>query len=96
MTAAAVCVIQNCMSTLIYPMRLKREEGALFKSAARKRGLTLAEFLRQAARKEARQTEAEPASLALSRSGFTLPELPGKTEREKIRAAMGRRHHVSR
>jgi uncharacterized protein (DUF1778 family) len=84
------------MSTLIYPMRLKRDEGALFKSAARKRGLTLAEFFRQAARKEARQVDAEPASLTLSRGGFILPELPGRTEREKIRAAIARRHHVSR
>jgi hypothetical protein len=31
----------------------------------------------------------------LSRAGFTLPELPGKTEREQIRAAIARRH-VSR
>jgi uncharacterized protein (DUF1778 family) len=83
------------MSTMIYPMRLKRDEGALFKNAARRRGLTLAEFLRQAARREARQTESEPASLELSRSGFTLPDLPGRTEREKIRAAIARRH-VSR
>jgi uncharacterized protein (DUF1778 family) len=83
------------MSTTIYPMRLKREENALFKSAARRQGLTLAEFFRKAARREARETVREPASLALSRGGFTLPDQSGKTEREKIRAAIHRRH-VSR
>lgn len=76
-------------------MRLKREETARFKSAAQRQGLSLAEFFRKAARREARELEAEPASLALSRRGFTLPELPGKTEREKIHAAI-RRRHVSR
>lgn len=76
-------------------MRLKQEESALFRRAAKRRGVSLAEFLRQAARNEARQIEAEPASLELSRSGFTLPDLPGKTEREKIRSAILKRH-VSR
>ena len=76
-------------------MRLRREESALFKSAARRRGVSLAEFLRQAGRNEARQVETAPASLELSRKGFTLPELPGGTEREKIRAAIAKRH-VSR
>lgn len=76
-------------------MRLRREESALFRRAAKRRGLSLAEFLRQAARNEARQVEAEPTSLQLSRSGFTLPDLPGATEREKIRAAISKRH-VSR
>lgn len=73
-------------------MRLKRHESALFKSVARRRGVSLAEFLRQAARHEAQQLEAEPASLELSRGGFTLPDLPGRTEREKIRAAIAKRH----
>jgi hypothetical protein len=83
------------MSTMIYPMRLRREESALFKNAAKRRGLSLAEFLREAGRQAAQKFEAEPASLELSRSGFTLPELRGKTEREKIRAAISQRH-VSR
>jgi uncharacterized protein (DUF1778 family) len=83
------------MSTMIYPMRLKRGESALFKSAAKRKGVSLAEFFRQAGRREARETGIEPASLSLSRDGFTLPELPGNTEREKIRAAV-RRRHVSR
>jgi len=76
-------------------MRLKREESTLFRRAARRRGMSLAEFLRQAARNEARQLEMEPASLELSRSGFTLPDLPGANERERIRAAIAKRH-VSR
>jgi uncharacterized protein (DUF1778 family) len=76
-------------------MRLKREESALFRRAAKRRGVSLAEFLRQAARNEAQQIEAEPASLELSRKGFTLPDLPGATERERIRAAIAKRH-VSR
>jgi hypothetical protein len=83
------------MSVMIYPMRLKPAESALFKSAARRRGVSLAEFLREAGRSAAQQFESEPASVALSRSGFTLPALPGKTEREKIRAAISQRH-VSR
>jgi uncharacterized protein (DUF1778 family) len=76
-------------------MRLRREESALFKSAAKRRGVSLAEFLRQAGRNEARQMESPPASLELSRQGFTLSELPGATEREKIRGTIARRH-VSR
>jgi uncharacterized protein (DUF1778 family) len=76
-------------------MRLRREESVLFKNAARRRGVSLAEFLRQAGRNEARQVESAPASLELSRQGFTLPDLPGATEREKIRSAIARRH-VSR
>ena len=73
-------------------MRLKRDESALFKHAARRRGVSLAEFLRQAARREARQLPAEPASLRLSRDGFTLPDWPGATERDQIRAALHSRH----
>ena len=76
-------------------MRLKRHESAVFKSAAKRRGVSLAEFLRQAARNETQQLESEPGSLELSRSGFTLPDLPGRTERGKIRAAIAKRH-VSR
>ena len=76
-------------------MRLKHHESAVFKRAAKRRGVSLAEFLRLAARHEAQQLESEPASLELSRSGFTLPDLPGRTEREKLRAAIIQRH-VSR
>jgi hypothetical protein len=83
------------MSTMIYPMRLKPDESVLLKNAARRKGVSLAEFLRQAGRREARQLETEPASLRLSRNGFTLPNWPGATERDKIRYAV-RSRHVSR
>ena len=53
------------MPTMIYPMRLKRDESALFKSAARRKGVSVAEFLRQAGRHAARQMEDVPASLLL-------------------------------
>ncbi len=76
-------------------MRLKRAESTLFKNAAKRQGVSLAEFLRQAGRRAAQRFETVPASLELSRSGFTLPALPGQTEREKIRAAIAKRH-VSR
>ncbi len=76
-------------------MRLKRDESALLKNAARRKGVSLAEFLRQAGRREARQLESEPASLRLSREGFTLPDWPGATERAKLRSAI-RSRHVSR
>jgi hypothetical protein len=80
---------------MIYPMRLRRAESVQFKLAAKRQGVSLAEFLRQAGRHAAQRFDAAPASLELSRSGFTLPDLPGKTEREKIRAAIAKRH-VSR
>ena len=83
------------MSTLTYPMRLKREEKELFQNAAKRKGVTLAAFLREAGRAAARQITAEPSSLKLSRTSFTLPELPGKNEREHVRAAILKRH-VSR
>ena len=83
------------MSTMTYLMRLKPEEKTLFQTAARRKGVSVAEFLREAGRAAARSLGAEPASLALSRAGFTLPEQPGKTEREKIRSAITARH-VSR
>lgn len=76
-------------------MRLKREEKALFQNAARRKGVTLAAFLRDAGRVAARQLTVEPSSLQLSRAGFTLPERPDKTEREQIRTAILKRH-VSR
>ena len=83
------------MSTVVYPLRLKRDETVLFKNAARRKGVSVAEFLRQAGRREARQFDTEPASLRLSRNWFTLPGWRGATERDKIRSAV-RSRHVSR
>jgi hypothetical protein len=65
--------------------------------AARRRGLSPYAFLQQIVTDAASEAEAgsSSASLELSRAGFTVPELPGKTERGKIRAAIACRH-VSR
>ena len=83
------------MSTMTYPMRLKPADKNVFQRAARHKGVSLAAFLREAGHAAARQLQTEPASLKFSRDGFTLPERPGKTERDQIRAAIAARH-VSR
>ena len=82
---------------MLLQTRVKPKVAAGFQKAARRRGLSPYAFLQQIVEDAASQTDASSpaASLELSREGFTLPELPGKTEREKIRAAILRRH-VSR
>ena len=83
--------------TMLLQTRVKPKVAAGFQKAARRRGLSPYAFLQQMVTDAASLADADspPASLKLSRAGFTLPELPGKTEREKIRAAVARRH-VSR
>ena len=83
--------------TMLLQTRVKPKVAAGFQKAARRRGLSPYAFLQQIVTDAASQAEAgsSSASLELSRAGFTAPELPGKTEREKIRAAIARRH-VSR
>ena len=83
--------------TMLLQTRVKPKVAARFQKAARRRGLSPYAFLQQIVTDAASRAENAPssASLALSREGFTLPELPGKTERGKIRAAIARRH-VSR
>ena len=83
--------------TMLLQTRVKPKVAVKFQKAARQRGLSPYAFLQQIVADDASLSDANssPASLELSRAGFTLPELPGKTEREKIRAAIGRRH-VSR
>src|SRR2546429_1545795 len=44
-----------CMSTYTYPIRLSREDRVLFKQSARAEGMTLASWLRQAARDRAKR-----------------------------------------
>jgi hypothetical protein len=73
-------------------MRLNAEDRKLFQSAARKKRVTVADFLRNAGRREAVKLVETPASLELSRSGFTLPERPGMNEREQVRTAVRQRH----
>ena len=83
--------------TVLLQTRVKPKVAARFQKAARRRSLSPYAFLQQIVTDAASQAEAvsSSASLELSREGFTLPELPGLTEREKIRAAIARRH-VSR
>jgi len=68
-----------------------------FQRVARQRGLSAYAFLQEIVTDAASLTDIDStsASFELSREGFTAPELPGKTEREKIRAGIARRH-VSR
>ena len=81
------------MTTLLQT-RVRPKIAARFQKAARQRGPSPYAFLQQIVTDAASQADTEPtcASLALSREGFTLPDRPGKTEREKIRAAILRRH----
>lgn len=83
--------------TVLLQTRVKQKVAAKFRKVAQQRGLSPYAFLQQIVTDAAAlaDTKSSSASLELSRAGFTLPELPGKTEREKIRAAISRRH-VSR
>ena len=83
--------------TVLLQTRVEQKVAAKFQKAARQRGLSPYAFLQQIVTDAASRAEAasSSASLELSREGFTVPELPGKTERGQIRAAIARRH-VSR
>ena len=82
---------------MLLQTRVKPTVAVKFQKAARQRGLSPYAFLQQIVIDAASLADAasSSASLELSREGFVLPELPGETEREKIRAAIARRH-VSR
>ena len=80
---------------MLLQTRVKQKVAARFQKAARQRGLSPYAFLQQIVTEAALRAEAAAASLELSCEGFTAPALPGKTEREQIRAAIARRH-VSR
>ena len=84
------------MTTLLQT-RVKPKIAAKFQKAARQRGLSPYAFLQQIVADAASSADvaSSAASLELSCAGFTVPELAGQTEREKIRAAIVRRH-VSR
>jgi hypothetical protein len=83
--------------TVLLQTRVKQKVATRFQKAARQRGLSPYSFLQQMVTEAATQADASSASasLTLSHEGFTLPDHPGKTERQKIRAAIARRH-VSR
>jgi hypothetical protein len=82
---------------MLLQTRVKSKVAHGFQKAARRRGLSSYAFLQQLITDAAERADAgsASASLALSHEGFTLTERPGKTERERIRAAIARRH-VSR
>ena len=82
---------------MLLQTRVKSKVAAKFQKAARQRGLSPYAFLQQIVIDAASLADAasSSSSLELSREGFVLPEPPGKTEREKIRAAIAHRH-VSR
>jgi len=82
---------------MLLQTRVKPKVAARFQKAARQRGLSPYAFLQEIVTDAASRADAvsSSASLELSREGFTVPELPGRTERGKIRAAIARRH-VSR
>jgi hypothetical protein len=83
--------------TVLLQTRVKPKVAARFQKTARQHGLSPYAFLQKIVSDAAASSEAASAiaSLELSRAGFTVPELAGQTEREKIRAAIARRH-VSR
>ncbi len=54
--------IQRCMQTT-YPIRLDSNDKRLFKQAARAAGLSLAEFIRRAAREKAEPVKKRAACL---------------------------------
>ncbi|MEO5802622.1 MAG: DUF1778 domain-containing protein [Verrucomicrobiota bacterium] len=49
------------MHTITYPIRIDHEDKRLFEHAARAEGISLAEFIRRAAREKARPVKREPA-----------------------------------
>ena len=79
--------------TMLLQTRVGRKVAARFQKVARRRGLSPYAFLQQIVTDAASQAEAgsSSASLELSHAGFTLPELPGKTGRTKVRAAIAHR-----
>ncbi|MDQ6631790.1 MAG: hypothetical protein M3Y82_08530 [Verrucomicrobiota bacterium] len=83
--------------TMLLQTRVDQKVAAKFQMAARRRGLSPYAFLQKIVTEAAslKDSAASAASLELSEDGFVLPDLPGKTEREKIHAAVARRH-VSR
>jgi hypothetical protein len=61
-TLRVIVYIQICMQTT-YPIRLAAADKRLFKQAARSAGLSLAEFIRRAAREKAKSVKSKAACL---------------------------------
>ncbi len=79
--------------TMLLQTRVKPKVAARFQQAARRRGLSPYAFLQKIVTDAASLNDpnSSSASLELSQKGFTLPGLPGNTERERIHAAIARR-----
>jgi len=61
-TPAGILYIHKCMQKT-YPIRLDADDKRLFKQAARSAGLSLAEFIRRAAREKAKPAKKQAACL---------------------------------
>jgi hypothetical protein len=88
-TLVVMLYIQSCMQTT-YPIRLDSNDKRLFKQAARAAGLSLAEFIRRAAREKAAPAEKRAACL-------DYPEIQVDPEaeanpKEFIRKQLARNH----
>ena len=81
--------MQHCMQST-YPIRLEAEDKRLFKQAARSAGISLAEFMRRAAREKATPVKKTAACL-------DYPEIRADPEAEAnpkkfIRQQLARKH----
>jgi len=88
-TLLGMLYIQRCMQTT-YPIRLDSNDKRLFKQAARAAGLSLAEFIRRAAREKAKPVKKSAACL-------NYPEIEVDPEaeanpKEFIRKQLARNH----
>ena len=75
----------------VYPIRLDSEDKKLFRQAARAAGLSLAEFIRQAAREKARPARKEPACLKYQ-DEVVLSLEAERNPKAFIRAALAKKH----
>jgi len=74
----------------IYPIRLDLSDKQLFKQAARSAGLSLAEFIRQAAREKAKPVKKKAACLSYPEIEID-PEAEANPK-EYIRKQLARKH----
>ncbi len=81
--------IQICMQTT-YPIRLDSDDKRLFKQAARSAGLSLAEFMRQAAREKAKPVKKRAA--CLDYPDIEIDPEAESNPKEYIRKQLARKH----
>jgi uncharacterized protein (DUF1778 family) len=75
-----------------YPLRLDEEEKRLFKQSARSAGLSLAQFLRDAAKEKAARTKKEPACFKYL-DEVTLSHEAEKNPKAFIAKKIREKHH---